>query len=270
MASKNYGQIGVGSPIELGKGGAKVKNNSGVVEARNNADDDFAVVRAASPLGDDDVATKAWVERRYGVAISGQIDGGAPPAAGTPGRIFLCTTAGGSYTLNYLYRDDGASWNEIVPVEGMTIGVTDALSGGTVEFQADHVYIWDLDATQWDDVGPGSSGTVAQKVEERAVQVEYTDTTINIGGTVPANATVLRARVSVSQAFDGVTPTIIIGDAVDDDRIMKATENDPETTGLYVVDAHYKYGGSTQLVAEVTTSGASQGIATVIVEFANT
>jgi hypothetical protein len=269
MASKNYGQIGVGSPVELGKGGAKIQSVAGVVEARNNANDAFAVVRAATPVNDNDVATKAWVERRYGISVTGQIDGGSPPAAGTPGRIFLCTTAGGTYTLDYLYRDDGATWNEIIPVEGMTIGVTDALSGGTHEFSADHVYIWDLDATQWDDIGP-SSGTDAQKVEERAVQVEYTDGVVAIGSTIPANATVLRARVYVSQAFDGVTPTIVIGDAVDPDRLLKEEENDPETVGLYVVDAYYKYGGSTQLNCTVTTSGASQGIATVVVEFANT
>lgn len=268
MTSKNYGQNGIGTVVEFGKGGAKMQNVAGVLESRNNANDAFAVFRAATPVNDNDVATKAWVEKRYGVAVTGQIDGGAPPAAGTPGRIYICTTAGGAYTLNYLYRDNGASWEEIIPYEGQVIGVTDALSGGTVEFLADHSYIWDLDNTEWDDIGQSSS-TDAKKVEQRTVDIAHTDGAVNVGAVVPAGAKVLRARVNVTQVFDGATPTVKIGDAVDDDRLMLEAENDLEATGLYVVDVQYTYGASTQIVATVTTSGASQGLANVTVEFAN-
>jgi hypothetical protein len=268
MTSKNYGLNGIAGTVELGKGGPKVKDSSGVIEARNNADDAYAVLRAATPVADNDVATKAWVEKRYGIAVTGQIDGGAPPAAGTPGRIFVCTTAGGAYTLNYLYRDTGSAWEEIVPSEGIVIGITDALTGGSVEFDADHAYIWDLDNTEWDDIGP-SAGSDTKKIEARTVDIAHTDGAVNIGLDVPANAKVLRARVYVTQAFDGATPTVKIGDGTDDDRLMTEAENDLETTGLYVVDCQYTYGAATQLVATVTTSGASQGLANVTVEFQN-
>lgn len=268
MTSKNYGLNGIGTIVELGKGGAKLQNVAGVLESRNNANDAFAILRAATPVNDNDVATKSWVEKRYGIAVTGQIDGGSPPAASTAGRIFVCTTAGGSYTLNYLYRDTGSAWEEIVPAEGMVIGVTDALTGGTVEYDADHAYIWDLDNTEWDDIGP-SSGSDTKKIEARTVDIAHTDGSVNIGTTVPSSAKVLRARVNVTQAFDGVTPVVKIGDGVDDDRLMLEAENDLETVGVYVVDCQYTYGGVTQLVATVTTSGASQGLANVTVEFQN-
>lgn len=41
----------------LGKAGPNLKNNSGVVEMRNNADGDFAIARADAPVGNDDLVT---------------------------------------------------------------------------------------------------------------------------------------------------------------------------------------------------------------------
>jgi len=267
MAHKDYSQSGVGSTIELGKGGAKIKNSSGVVENRNNADDDYAVVRGATPVADNDLATKAWVEKRYGIAVTGQIDGGSPPAASSLGRIFICTTAGGAYTLNYLYRDTGAAWEEIVPVEGQVIGVTDALTGGTVEFSADHSYIWDLDNTEWDDLGP-SAGTDSGKYDTRTVTLAHTDTGANnIGAAVPLNATVVGVRANVTQAFDGTSQSLIIGDAVDDDRLMLAAENELDEAVLFDAVTEYTYGSSTQLVATLATTTPSQGQCKITVTF---
>ena len=45
----NYGLKGVGSPLELGKGGPKLKNVSGVVEVKNNADDAYANIKSTTP-----------------------------------------------------------------------------------------------------------------------------------------------------------------------------------------------------------------------------
>lgn len=269
MAHKDYSQQGIGANFEVGKNGVRVKHNSGAAEIRNNADADFAVLRAATPVGDDDVVTKGYLERRYNLAVTGQINGGAPPAAGTPGRVYICTTAGGTYTINYLYRDDGSTWEEIVPYEGMIIGITDALTGGTVEFLADHVYIWDLDAAEWDDVGPSASST-SKLIEQRTVTLAYTDAGgNNIGAAVPANAKVLEARVNVTQAFDGTTPTITIGDGSDPDRLMTIDENDLTETGLFDAPVQYIYGISTQLTATLSVTGATQGQCNVTVVFAN-
>jgi len=270
MAHKDYSQSGIGSTVELGKAGAKVKNSSGVVEARNNADDAYAIVRGATPVGDDDLATKAWVEKRYGISVVGQINGGSPPAASVLGQVFLCTTAGGAYTLKYLYRDTGSTWEEIVPVEGMVIGITDALTGGTDVYSADHAYIWDADNTEWDDLGPSVAGTDTKKIEQRTVTVAYTDTGANnVGAVVPAGAKVLEARVNVTQAFDGTTPTLTVGDAVDPDRLLTALENGLTEVVLFTAPVEYTYGSETQITATIAVSGASTGQCLITVLFAH-
>lgn len=60
--SKDYGLTGVGSPLEVTKGGAKLKNNSGVLESRNNADDAYAILRAADGSASNDVVNKGQLD----------------------------------------------------------------------------------------------------------------------------------------------------------------------------------------------------------------
>lgn len=265
MTSKNYGLNGVASTVQLGKKGPKLKNNSSIIEHRNAADDDFVIARGAHPIGDNDLVTKKYLETMANVYVTGQIDGGSPPAAGTPGRIFICTTTGGSYTLKYLYRDTGTAWEEIVPVEGMRISVTDALTGGTDEYTADTLYMWDADGSTWVDIGPAPAET--ETVKGKYVTLGYSDTGANLIKNVPANAAITKVKVKVTQAFDGTTPTIIVGDSVDDDRHMLAIENDLEIADLYETNVFYQYGSATDVNATIAASGATQGQCTVYLEY---
>lgn len=50
----------IDAALQLGQGGPKIKNASGAIEARNAGDSAYAVLRGASPVGDDDLVTKAW------------------------------------------------------------------------------------------------------------------------------------------------------------------------------------------------------------------
>jgi len=47
----NYGLVGVGSSVQYGKGGARVRNNLGVIEARNAGDTAYANFQAANLIG---------------------------------------------------------------------------------------------------------------------------------------------------------------------------------------------------------------------------
>jgi hypothetical protein len=51
--------------IGLGATGVRLKNNGGVLEAKNDADSAFAVLRAGPPSGTDDVVTKAFGDTYY-------------------------------------------------------------------------------------------------------------------------------------------------------------------------------------------------------------
>lgn len=48
--------------FQIGLGGPQLKNSSGVVEARNSVDAAYAIVRGATPVGADDLTTKAYVD----------------------------------------------------------------------------------------------------------------------------------------------------------------------------------------------------------------
>lgn len=53
--SKNYNQGGIGTSVEYGKGGARVRDSGGVVEFRDNPDSVYAQARCADPTTLDDV-----------------------------------------------------------------------------------------------------------------------------------------------------------------------------------------------------------------------
>lgn len=266
MPSHNYGLEGIAEVVELGKDGPKVKANTGVVELRDNADTAYAVARGADPVGDDDLVTKRYLDTRASIAVTGQIDGGSPPAAGTAGRIYVVTTSGGTYSVNELYRDDGSAWVEITRTEGLRITVTDDLSGGTVEFLGDHVYVWDEDASEWDDIGPAPALTRA--VRNERITIDYTDSgDNNVGAAVPANAIITGVKVSVTQAFDDNSADLIVGDAVDADRFMRAQDVKLKTVGVYEVSNLYLYGVQTQVIANLTPGTSTQGQALIYVEY---
>ena len=50
------------SIFQFALGGAQIKNSTGVLEARNAADTAYAKMRAATPVGADDVAIKSYVD----------------------------------------------------------------------------------------------------------------------------------------------------------------------------------------------------------------
>lgn len=269
MAHKNYEQSGIGSIVELGKGGSKVKENSGVIEAKNNTDTAFVKIRAAHPVDLNDVVTLQYLKTKGDVIVTGQINGGAPPAAGSAGRVFVCTTTGGSYTVKKLYLDNGVSWDDVGPDEGISIAVTDALTGGAIEFSADHAYLWDADGSTWVDIGPSSiglSGTIQCKTLNLAFD---SSGSLNIGAALPANATALTVSVNVTQAFNGTSPTITIGDAGDADRLMTAVGNNLKEAALFIAENSYLYSLSTQLTATYVASGSSAGAAQIIVHYLN-
>jgi hypothetical protein len=252
--SKHYGVTGLSTNVELGKGGPRLKNNSGVVEHRNSADSAFVIVRGAHPIGENDLVTKRYLEERADVRVTGQIDGGSPPAV-VAGAVYIVTTAGGSYSLKELYYGGATSWEAITVLEGMRIGITDALTGGTDEYLADRVYMWDADGATWVNVGPLPS--IPGMVRHERVTIGYTDTgDNNLGSAVPNAGIAEMITVNVTQAFNGTTPQLKIGDSGDDDRHMTIDEVDLETVGKYVVHLYHKYGSSTQVVANLAIGGS--------------
>ena len=269
--SKNYNQSGIGTLVELGKRGPQLKNNSDVIEHRNQADSAFVVARAADPVGPNDLVTKQYMETRANVIVTGQIDGGSPPAAGPVGTIYVCTTTGGAYTEKYLYRSDGSTWVEIVPIEGMVMSITDALTGGNITFQADHLYMWDADGTDWINLGP--SAAESGLVKSARLAVAYTDGDDPVQATLiknlPAGCVVTKVLVNVTQAWGSPLPIMTIGDTSDPDRLAQDKDIDLNKVGLYTLDNAHLYGSATDVNVYIDDNGATPaaGAALIIVQY---
>ena len=96
-----------------------------------------------------------------------------------------------------------------------------------------------------------------------------TASTQNIGAAtgIPANCTIMSVTLDVTTASDAVT-TVTVGDATNGAAsYMAATENDPETLGIYIADGRLLNGaGDRQATATVATPG-TVGAATCIITF---
>ena len=69
--AKRYGLDGIGTNVELGKAGVRVKANSGQVEFRSAADDAMIKIKALDGTSADDVVTKSQLDN---VTVSGTVN----------------------------------------------------------------------------------------------------------------------------------------------------------------------------------------------------
>jgi len=278
--SKNYRQTGVSGSLEFGKGGARVRNNGGVIEARNTGDTALAVLRAADPVAATDLVTKQYLESKAAIAVIGNVydSGSSTPAstqftgAGQEEKIAICNESVGSFTANNLYRLDTwdtdvatSTWTEIAPAEGNVIAVTDASSGGTTAYTADHLYVYDADNTEWDDVGPAAAASAVTK-SFRADLEDDTGSPVAIG-TPAANSVITKVIVRVNTAFDGTAPTLDIGVAGTVDKYMDQTEIDLTATGTYVVDLYEADVAGTAIIGTYAADSSTAGDADILVKY---
>lgn len=94
--------------------------------------------------------------------------------------------------------------------------------------------------------------------------VEYDESTVVVGY-LPTYATVLRRHVMPFIVFDGTTPTVSLGHASGATALMSA--QDLTAVSSVTDDAILNINPGYEVIATVTTSGATQGRALVIVEY---
>src|ERR1700682_2135529 len=125
--------------FQIGLGGPNLKNNGGAIENRNAGDSAFAVARGATPVADNDLTTKAYVDTLATRSIvTAQISGASALPTNTGVEHFIVvSTTGGTGTIGQLYWDDGSGSGNVTvfpATSGQMILTTIALSGGTVTF----------------------------------------------------------------------------------------------------------------------------------------
>ncbi|MEL7340739.1 MAG: hypothetical protein AAGM67_09655 [Bacteroidota bacterium] len=243
--------------------------STGELEVRNAADSDFAVLRVATPVGDNDAVTKLYADTlEKPIVVSRQADTSVSLPANTGVRGFVVvTTAGSGAAIGDLLYDDGsgAGTMTILPaVEGRTIAVTDALSGGTVSFDPDSIYIWDEDGSAWIKIGDigsvtGAVRTIRYTINNAAAQ----DSTFEI----PANNRIVFAQLEVTTAYSGGA-TIEIGNTTTSDLFMGTAQNNPQLLGgIYTVEQDTDQGGTASVVRTTIGGAPAAGDGVVLVMF---
>jgi len=109
---------------------------------------------------------------------------------------------------------------------------------------------------------------VARKgtVDTETIQVTFSDSGDVPLVLLPAGTVVIATSVKVTTDFDAGA-TVKVGDSVDDDRLMTTVENDLASPDLYQTLPWHTYAAATQIVANMTTVGATQGTALITVKY---
>jgi hypothetical protein len=245
----------ISNNFALGLGGPQLKNNAGVIEHRNTGDTAFAIARGASPVGDNDLVTKAYADTLATRSIvTAQISGAsALPNNSAVEHFIVVSTTGGNGSIGQLYWDDGSNSGTVTVIpatSGSMILTTVALSGGTVTFKADTLYMWDTVAGAWVAAsGAGASGSL------REIRFAITNAASQSSATqIPANAVVVDTAVEITTPYSAGA-TIAVGQTGTTNLLQATTDNLPQTAAIYDVEGDTAWGASA-LAVLVTVAGA--------------
>ena len=254
------------STFQLGLAGPRLKASSGAVEARNAADNAYAVMRGASPVGNNDLVTKQYADTlatRY--VIAGQFDGNdaLPSNTGTE-RFLVVTTTGATASIGDLIWDDGTSTGTAVKLTTAErlIMTQSALSGGTISLSADSMYWWDTGTSAWLLVsGSGVSGSI------RLVRFAVTNAASQSSTTqIPANAVVVETTLDITTPLSAGA-TVAIGQTGTPALLQATTDNLATVAGQYQLMQNVSWGGSPLSVLITVTGAPAAGSGFCLVKY---
>lgn len=240
--------------FQVGLGGPQLKNNSGAVEVRNSGDSAFALLRALSPVNDNDVATKQYVDTIASPTIvTSQFDGNNTlPTNSTLEKFYVVSSTGSNATIGQLLWDDGSNTGTVTVLAAAArmIVTTQALVGGTATFKADTPYVWDVASTSWVNAG-GSALSGCQ----RTIRMALTNAASQSSASqIPANAVVAEVAIKVVTPYSAGA-TLIVGQTGSTSLLAGTTDNLATVAGTYLLPLDTGWGASA-LAVLVTVAGA--------------
>lgn len=219
----------ISSFFQIGVGGPRVKNNGGLIEARNAADSGFVIVRGATPVATNDLTTKQYVDTiSKPFLCSAQFNGSSSlPNNSSVEKYIIVTTTGVNASIGQVLWDNGLNDGNTVtvlgPTNGMCVAIQAALSGGTITFQTDSIYIWDNPSTTWIKIGDIGSVTGAIRLIRYAITNAATQDSTS---TIPTTAFIVKSRLQLTTPYSGGA-TISVGQPGATTAFMLTTDNDP-------------------------------------------
>jgi hypothetical protein len=253
-----------------GPAGSGLNNNAGVLESKNAANSAFVVHRAATPVGDNDLTTKQYVDTIFKpIPVSLQFNGNnALPANTGTEQYYITTTTGPNAAIGTVIWDDGTGVGTAVVLPAKTgneIVTTTSFSGGTITLQTNQNYVWS--GAAWTNISPNVSGVVL------AIRMAITTAASQSSATsIPANAIVHSVLVNVTVGYSAGT-TIAIGQAGTTTLLQATTDNTPTVANTpgYLSELDQAWGASA-LPVLVTVAGApaaGAGFVTVLYSLPN-
>jgi hypothetical protein len=118
-------------------------------------------------------------------------------------------------------------------------------------------------------VGPSGPAGEQGDAGSPAIEIPFSfgDATPLVLATVSAGKIVERVTVYLYIAFDGVGPSLRIGDTEQLDRIMTTTEVNPAEVAVYQVSPGFAYDADTEILLSIDAGlGPSQGSGLVVIE----
>lgn len=253
--------------FQLGLGGPNLKANGGAIEARNSGDSAFAVMRAAAPVGVNDVATRTYVDTIASrTIVDTQFDGNsALPANTGTNHFYVVTTTGPNASIGQLLWDDGSGVGTVtvlVAVDSRMIITTQAFTGGTISLKAESLYTWDATTSAWLNAGGSQqSGAV------RLVRFAITNAASQSSATqIPANAIIVEAALDITTPYSGGA-NLTVGRASAPSNLMVAGDSLAQVAGMYSVEQDTAWGGTAAAVLVTVTGAPAAGAGFALVKY---
>lgn len=224
--------IGTFSNIfQLGKGGPKVKNNAGVLEVRNAADNAYAnlVVAALTAAGINVTADQ--------IVINSDAT-----SAGADWKLFLARSATGmTHDITVVFPPGDPAVGQALTVASFTSNIV---------------------TLQYTTIAAGTD-----KVVVDTTALAFGDTSPKAMFTLPANAVVQKVQVIVDTAFN-TAATLSVGITGTVSKYMGTGDLDLQTVGSYDVTPKEIAVGTTEaLIATYAAAAASAGAARILVTY---
>jgi hypothetical protein len=248
-----------------GPSGPGWNNNSGNLEGKNSGNSAFVIVRGATPVTDNDLATKAYVDTIFKpIPVSLQFNGNnaLPSNSGTE-QWYVVTTSGSNATIGQVLWDDGTGTGTVtvLPAKaGNEIVTTTTFTGGTITLLGNQNYVWS--GTAWTNISPSVAG--AMYVIDFAIGTGASQSSVN---SIPASAVVYRADVTITTAYSAGT-TISVGQTGSTSAFIGTGDNTPTVVDEYTA-LQRTTSNASALPVLVTVGGTpSAGAGTVTVTYA--
>jgi len=251
-----------------GTAGPGINANGAALETKNAANSAFAIHRGAFPVGDNDFATKAYVDEAFKpLIVTAQANAVSALIANTSTEHYIVVSAPGTgaaaaYISGTVLWDDGSGSGNVTilgPTTGATITTTTSLTGGTFVFNSNSQYVWT--GATWLNLAPSVAG--ATYTIDFVIGTGASQSSVS---SIPANAIVTNIYTVFGTPYSAGT-TIKVGQTGTTNLLMDTTDNTPTVAGTYNILQRTSWGASA-LPVLVTIAGApSAGAGTITVQY---